>query len=372
MTMNHTALVLTYILSAFVISILWAPILVKALIKLNITRNLNKDFSALVGNRYLKAGTPIMGGLLIIGTVVTMTLLLNYNGHTKVPLLVILLSAGLGGIDDLLNIFGKKRVIRSVKKHIKLAKVHKNIWHRIWLWLILPWNIYQNIWFALGSYPGTGIHAGEKIIIQLLTGSVVAWWLWWKLGWYTIWIPIMHTEIDIGWGMPILIVFTVVSMANAVNISDGMDGLSSGTSLIAFIAFLILSLADASEAGTHYSLFIATVIGALIAYLYFNIKPARFEMGDVGSLTVGALLAVVAIVLNKILLLPVIGFVFVAEIGSSLLQGIYRRVTAMRLFKMAPLHLHFQIKGWSEEKTVMRFWVFGIVFALIGLLINYL
>lgn len=370
--MNETALVLVYLLSALVISILWAPMLIDVLIKLNITRNLNKDFASIVGKRYLKAGTPIMGGLLVVVTVVVMTLLLNYNGHTKIPLLVILLSAGLGGIDDLLNIFGKKRIIRTTKKHIKLAKVHKSKFKRVWLWLTLPWNIYQNIWFALGSYPGTGIHAGEKIIIQLLTGGVVAWWLWWKLGWYSIWIPILNQNIDIGWGMPILIIFTVVSMANAVNISDGMDGLSSGTSLIAFIAFLIISLGDVSQAGIHYSLFIATIIGSLIAYLYFNIKPARFEMGDVGSLTIGALLAVIAIMLDRVLLLPIIGFVFVAEIGSSLTQGIYRRITGMRLFKMAPIHLHFQIRGWSEEKTVMRFWVFAIVFAFIGLLLNYL
>jgi len=363
---------LFYTLGSMVIAVLWAPLLINVLIKLNVTRNLNKDFSALVGKRYLKAGTPIMGGLLIVVTVAIITLLFNLNGQTKIPLVVMLLSAGLGGIDDLLNIFGKKRIIRSTKKHIKLAKIHKSKLKRVWLWLTLPWNIYQNIWFTLGSYPGTGIHAGEKIIIQILIGTAVAWWLWFRLGWSTIWIPIMDYNLDIGWLMPLFIIFTVVSMANAVNISDGMDGLSSGISLIAFIAFLIIAQDIGGEMGVIMSNFIGTVIGALIAYLYFNIKPARFEMGDVGSLAIGATLATVAFALNKVLLLPIIGFVFVAIIGSSLLQSIYRRISGMRLFKMAPIHLHFQLLGWSEEKIVMRFWIFGIVSALIGLLVNYL
>ena len=363
---------LLYIISALVLAMLWAPFLAHLLIKLNIVRNLNKDFSALVGERYLKAGTPIMGGLLIVITVLIITMLFNLNGHTKIPLVVMLLSAGLGGLDDLLNIYGKKRIIRTTAKHITLARIHKNIFKRIWMWLTLPWNIYQNIWFAIGSYPGTGIHAGEKIIIQVLTGGAVAWWLWWEQGWSSIWIPVLNTHFELGWLMPIFIIFTVVSMANAVNISDGMDGLSSGTSLIAFTAFLIIAQGTNSEVGLNISHFIATIVGALIAYLYFNIKPARFEMGDVGSLTVGALLATVAFTLDRVALLPIIGFVFVAEIGSSLLQAVYRRIVGMRLFKMAPVHLHFQILGWSEEKTVMRFWVVGIMFALLGLLLNYL
>lgn len=358
--------VLIYILGTFVISMLWAPFLISLLIKLNVVRNLNKDFSSLVGERYLKAGTPIMGGLLIVITTMMVTAIFNLNGNTIVPLFVMAISAFLGGMDDLLNIFGDKRPIRTTKKHIKIAKVHKSPLKRIWMWLTLPWNFYQNIWFALGSYPGTGIHAGEKIIIQILSGGAVAYWIWFRLGWTAIWMPFIG-PIELGWLMPIFIIFTVVSMANAVNIADGMDGLSSGTSIMSFVAFLIISL---SLGATNLALLIATVIGALLAYLYFNIKPARFEMGDVGSLAVGALLATVAFAVDRAALLPVVGFVFVAEIGSSLIQGVYRRITGRRLFKMAPLHLHFQILGWSEEKTVMRFWLAGGVLALAGILLS--
>ncbi|GAB4159576.1 MAG: phospho-N-acetylmuramoyl-pentapeptide-transferase [Candidatus Dojkabacteria bacterium] len=359
---------LTYASLAFFISMLWAPLLIKVLFKLNVVRNLDKDFSALVGERQLKAGTPIMGGLLFVITTVAFTIATNFNGQTYIPLIVILLSAGLGGFDDLSNIFGQKRTVRSIEKHIKLAKIHKSPSKRLWLWLTLPYNIYTNIWYALGSYPNKGLQAGEKIIIQILTGGAVAWWLYYELGWQSIQLPLFG-ELSLGWLMPLFIIFTVVSMANAVNIADGMDGLSSGMAIIAFSAFLMIAL---TEGKAEMVILISTIIGSLIAYLYFNIKPARFQMGDVGSLALGALLAVVAFVLGKIALLPIIGFMFVAEIGSSLLQGVYRRLTGMRLFKMAPLHLHFQIKGWSEEKTVMRFWVAAAVLALIGLLINYL
>lgn len=365
--MDNIQLSLIYILGSFTVSMLFAPILIKMLYSLNVVRNLNKDFSSLVGKRYLKAGTPIMGGLLVIIATTWVTFFFNWNGNTYVPILVMLISAALGGIDDLLNIFGSKRPIRTVKKHLKLARVHKSPLRRVWLWLTLPWNMYQNIWFALGSYPGTGVHAGEKIIIQLISGLGVAWWIYIKLGWDTIWMPFME-PMYLGWLMPVFIVFTVISMANAVNIADGMDGLSSGTSIIAFLAFLFLAI---SLNNIPLAMLIASVVGSLMAYLYFNINPARFEMGDVGSLALGALLATVALALDRVMLLPIIGFVFVAEIGSSLIQGLYRKTTGRRLFLMAPIHLHFQIKGWSEEKTVMRFWLFGVVVALAGILLSF-
>ncbi|MFO7564468.1 MAG: hypothetical protein R6X02_17610 [Enhygromyxa sp.] len=157
--------------------------------------------------------------------------------------------------------------------------------------------------------------------------------------------------------------FTIVAMSNAVNISDGMDGLSAGLLIISYSAFMLIAI---MEAQVEISILLATVVGALIAYLYFNIKPARIQMGDTGSLAMGALLATTAFLQDKIFLLPIIGLPFVVEIGSSLIQSLYKSIFRRRLFKMAPLHLHFLIKGWTEEKTVMRFWLFGLLTALIG------
>lgn len=353
---------LLFILVTFVVSMLWAPLLIKLLYRFGIVRHNEKDFSLMIEERAIKEGTPIMGGILIIITVIAGTLLFNFSRLILAPLFIFGISALLGGIDDILNIYGQKRVIRTTKKHVTLAKVHKSWAKRTFYLLTIPWNIYLNVWYAIGSYPGKGLHAGEKIIVQILSGSVLAWWVVFHRGVQTIWLPWLG-DINIGlWLFP-LIVFTVVSMTNAVNISDGMDGLSSGTSLAAFSAFLFIALLQNTP---ELALLNAIVIGALLAYLYFNIKPARFEMGDVGSLALGALLATMALLENRLMLLPVIGFVYVAEIGSSLVQGVYRRIFGRRLIKMAPLHLHFSVIGWSEEKTVMRFWLFAILFAVIG------
>ncbi|WKZ31198.1 MAG: phospho-N-acetylmuramoyl-pentapeptide-transferase [Candidatus Dojkabacteria bacterium] len=359
---NDVRTTIYYILVSFVVSMLLAPILIKVLYKYNVVRKTDKDFASIVGDRFLKAGTPIMGGTLVVFTTTILTILFNWNGNTYIPIAVLLISALLGGMDDLLNIFGRKRVVRTIKKQVLLARVHKSPLHRLYLWLTLPWIAYKNIWYALGSYPGSGIHAGEKIIVQLMAGAFVAWWIYSKLGWDTVWFPWIGT-VELGYLMPIFIIFTVVSMTNAVNISDGMDGLSSGLLIFSFIAYLIISLI---QGNFEIATLIAVAVGSLIAYLYFNIKPARFEMGDVGTLALGAMLATVAFALDRPILLPVIGFMFVAEIGSSLIQGVYRRIFGKRLWKMAPLHLHYQIKGWSEEKVVMRFWLMAGLFALVG------
>lgn len=362
--MNELYLVISI---TFIAAMLWAPLLINLLYRFKVVRKGDTDFSHIVGERYLKAGTPIMGGLLIIVTTVVITFLTNLNGNTYVPIGVFLLSAMLGGIDDLLNIYGRKRIVRTVKKHVLLAKVHKSRLRRVVLWLELPWVTYKNIWYALGSYPGSGIQAGEKIIVQVIASLAVVWWIYTKLGWDSISIPFLGL-VDIGFLMPVLIVFAVVGMSNAVNLSDGMDGLSSGMLIPAYASFMFIAF---DRNNMPLALLCAVVVGSLAAYLYFNIKPARIEMSDVGSLALGALLSTIAFALDAVSLLPVIAFMFVLTVGSSLLQAVYRRIFGRRLLKMAPIHLHFQIKGWSEEKVVMRFWLFAWVFGVVGLLLSH-
>lgn len=339
-----------------------APLIINILYKLKVVRKIENDFSSIVAERSTKEGTPIMGGIIVIITILIITLTINWNTFTYIPIIVLLISALLGAIDDLLNIFGRKRLVRPFHKHIKLAMIHKDWEKRIWLAILIPWSAYKNIWYKLGSYPGKGIHAGEKIIIQTLTGGIVAYWLFSYLGISTIWVPFWGI-LELGILMPFLIIFTIISMSNAVNISDGMDGLSAGLLVISFSTFMLIAIIEAQN---EIAFLLATTIGALIAYLYFNIKPARIQMGDTGSLALGALLATTAFLQDKIFLLPIIGLPFVIEIGSSLIQSIYKSIFRRRLFKMAPLHLHFLIKGWSEEKTVMRFWLFGLISAIIG------
>lgn len=358
----------SFVVISFVVAMAWAPLLIRMLYKYKIVRNVSKDFSALVGERYLKKGTPIMGGVLVVFTVSILTILFNWGrGSTYVPIGVLLLSALLGGFDDVLNIYGRKQVVRTVSKQVKLARVHKSLSQRIYYWATIPLTAYRNLWYALGSYPGKGIQAGEKILVQIAAGGMVAWWLYFKLGWDTVWFPFFG-DMHLGALMPIFIIFTVVSMANAVNIADGMDGLSAGMLVPAFTAFMFLAIVDNND---EMAVLAATTVGSLLAYLYFNIKPARFQMGDVGSLALGAMLATIAFAQDRIFLLPVIGFMFVAEIGSSLVQGVFRKIFGRRLFRMAPLHLHFQIKGWSEERVVMRFWLVAMIFAFFGVWLSF-
>ncbi len=372
---------------SFTLAMSIAPGIIGFLYKYKVVRKLEDDFSAIIEERKSKKGTPIMGGLLVIISLLLLSgmILLLYKMSSDLlnnksililgrnliknpskiymPLLITSLTAILGGIDDYLNIYGKKRIIRTISKQIKLAKVHKYLWKRITLWITLPYTAYLNIWYAFGSYPGKGLHAGEKIALQTGIAYIAAHWLYFSLGLSSLWIPFVG-NLHLGILIIPFSILTLISMQNAVNITDGMDGLSSGLAISAFLAFTLLA---ALIGETEISYINAIATGSILAYLYFNIKPARIELGDLGSLAIGILLGIQALTINRALILPIIGLSFVIEIASSLTQTISRKILGRRIFKMAPLHYHFQIKGWSEEKIVMRFWLFGIIFAIIGL-----
>lgn len=348
------------------IAFLWAPFLTKLLYKYKIVRNPQYDATLAMGARQSKAGVPIMGGLLVIVTVAVITMLFNWERKfTWVPIGVMLLSALLGGVDDVLNIYGEKRRNRKLSQILTLIRVHKDIFHRIWLIITLPWALFKRSSMWLGSHPGKGLHVHERIVMQLAAGGLTAWWVYFKLGenWREIHLP-FDGFINLGiWIIPLIMIFVFLT-ANAVNIADGMDGLAGGSLATTFAALTILSWME----GYHeITILNATVLGALITYTYFNIKPARFQMGDVGSLGLGALLAINTIVINKMLLLPLLGFIFYVELGSVLIQVLGRHILGRRIFKMAPLHHHFEMRGWSEEKTVMRFWMIHAAFVMLGL-----
>lgn len=307
-----------------------------------------------------------MGGLLVIITVAVITLLFNWErSFTYVPIAVMMLSALLGGIDDLLNIFGEKRRNRKLNQVITLIRVHANWKTRLWLIITLPWSLFKRLAVILGSKPGKGVQVHEKLLLQFTAGAVTAWWIYFRLGesWKEISIP-FDGLVNIGWWIIPIIIFFVMFTANAVNIADGMDGLAGGSLLVTFLALTILSWI----LGYHeISILNATAAGALIAYTYFNIRPARFQMGDVGSLGLGSLLAINAIVINKMLLLPFFGFIFYVELISVIVQIGGRYLLGRRILKMAPIHHHFELRGWSEEKTVMRFWMMHVAMVMLGL-----
>lgn len=358
-----------YGLISSILAFLWAPLLIKILYKYKITRRAEFDATMGLHGRKHKTGVPIMGGLLVIVTVAIITYFFNWErGFTWVPIGVMLLAAVLGGTDDIMHIYGHKRRNRKLKHVLRLIRVHRDWKQRIWLIITFPWSCFKRMSLWLGSHPGKGVHVHEKLLLQFAAGAITAWWIYFKLGehWREIFIP-FDGYVNIGWLIIPLIIFFVMFTANAVNVADGMDGLAGGSLIITFCALTVLSWI---EGYTEITFLNATVIGALIAYTYFNVKPARFQMGDVGSLGLGALLAINAIVINKMLLLPLLGFIFYIELLSVIIQIAGRYTLGRRIFKMAPIHHHFEMRGWSEEKTVMRFWVIHAAFVLLGLWIS--
>ncbi len=362
---NILSYALGFALCACLFAFLWAPLLTHFLYKYKIVRQSQYDPSLALESRRDKAGVPVMGGLLVIVTVALITFIFNWDRHfTWMPIGVMLLSSTLGGIDDLLNIFGTERRNRKLSQTLTLIRVHKLWYVRLWLTFTLPWEVFKRAATMLSRHPGKGVHVHEKLLLQFLAGAAAAWWIYFKLGenWRVINVP-FDGAYGIGlWLIP-LIIFAVMFTANAVNISDGMDGLAGGMLIATFGALTLLSWIIGVDSMAVLN---ATVTGALITYTYFNIKPARFQMGDVGSLGLGALLAINVLVLKLVVVLPLLGFMFYIEAASVLIQIAIRSLFGKRVFKMAPIHHHFELKGWSEEKTIMRFWIIHLAFVILG------
>jgi len=208
-----------------------------------------------------------------------------------------------------------------------------------------------------------GLRLRHKLLIEIVLASVVSYWLVHDLHIDIFHIPLVGV-IRLSWWFIPFSTLIIIAFANAFNITDGLDGLASGVLMIALAAFWIIS---ASILDTPLSVFIALWIGGLLAFLYFNIYPARIFLGDVGALSFGATLAVVGLILGKAPALVVIGGVFVAEVASSLIQLLGKKFLGRKILPVAPVHLWLQQIGWPEPKIVMRFWILSIVLAIFGL-----
>lgn len=213
-----------------------------------------------------------------------------------------------------------------------------------------------------------GLRIRYKLLIEIVLALIVSWWLFFDLKISFFYIPFFGVY-KIGWWFIPISTFIIVSFANAVNITDGLDGLASGVLAIALISFWVISR---SILDVPTSLFISAWLGGLIAFLYFNIPPARLFLGDTGALSFGAAFAVIGLVLGKSFSLTIIGGVFVIEIFTSLVQLLGKKFLHRKIFPVAPLHLWLQTRGWEESKIVMRFWIISILFAFIGLTIAFL
>lgn len=211
-----------------------------------------------------------------------------------------------------------------------------------------------------------GLKPAHKFLLQSIL-AVVFFFLYRTSSTTDIWIPIFNVTIDLSWFYFILVFFMFTAETNAVNLTDGLDGLCAGQMVIALVPFVVFAWMQGLY---NVACLICLVIFALLGYLKFNKHPAQIFMGDTGSLALGGLIAAAAMVLKQEILLIIIGFVFVAEVCSVIIQVTYYKKTHKRIFKMAPLHHHFEMCGWSEEKVVTRFRLVGVIFAVLGLVLG--
>lgn len=279
-------------------------------------------FTKLHANKF-KRNIPTMAGVIGVISITVVTFFFNLDrAQTWLPLAALVGGGAVGLLDDIINIRGQGKGV-------------------------------------------AGLRSSIKFIMITVVAAVLGWFFFVKLGYNSIHLPYLG-DVMLGWWIVPLFILAVVATGNAVNISDGLDGLAGGLLALSFGAFGIIALL---QGHLLLSGFCFTVVGALLSYLWFNIFPARFFMGDVGSFAFGTSLGVVAMLTNTLFLLPIIGILFVVEAGSSLIQILSKRLFHRKIFLSAPIHHHLEAKGWPETKVTMRFWVIGCVAGFIGVLL---
>ena len=214
----------------------------------------------------------------------------------------------------------------------------------------------------LNARTGDGIRGRHKVIWQTVVALIAAFNIQRTYHITALAVPFIGAVDIPAWAYIVFAAFAIVATCNGVNLTDGLDGLAGGTLIFAFIAYLIIALLNAPLAQPNLAVLSALIIGALLGFLWFNVHPAQVFMGDSGSLSLGATLAVTALITGQVLILPLIGVIFVVEAGSDIIQvGYFKLTGGERIFRMAPLHHHFELGGWDEEKVTLRFWIVGVL-----------
>jgi phospho-N-acetylmuramoyl-pentapeptide-transferase len=324
--MMETSLELALASFSFMLTVIWGSPLLRVLHHFKIGKIIRVEEPQ---RHFTKMGTPTMGGVLIILPVILMTVLLNAGSliglsflgrSVLVPLGTMVLFAVLGAVDDWEGIRGRRK--------------------------------------------GSGMTIRIKLLAQVLLALVIAFGLWHYLKVPHYYLPGKDVEFSLGiWYIPVA-AFIIVGAANAVNFTDGLDGLAGLISATAFAGFGIIAMLQNQ---IFLGRFCFTLVGALFGFLWFNVHPAQLFMGDTGSMALGSTLGVVALMTGQWLLLPLIAVIPVSEAVSDVLQiGYFKLTHGRRLFRMAPLHLHFELLGWSEMQIVQRFWLIGLLCAMLG------
>lgn len=328
----------------FVVALFITPFVYHILIKFNVRKkNIRSAKIAPVFHRYHKekVNTPTMGGIIIWGTVLGLAVVFSVlsqlvdgffdyfnfinRAETYLPLAALFIAAIVGLVDDLFGMQGK-------------------------------------------GADGGGLSMVKKLTLYTLVATIGAWWFYFKLGWDTLYVPFVG-YFDIGvWYIPFFI-FVLVATAFSTNEADGLDGLAAG---ILFFAFGSLTVVAFVLERYDLAAMIATILGALLAFLWFNIYPARFFMGDTGSMSLGITLGIIAMLTNTALFLPFFAFVLVGESLSVIVQMTSKKVRGKKIFHSTPIHHHFEALGWPESQVTMRFWIIAAAVNILGLVLFFL
>lgn len=327
---------------SFAVAMTLTPVLLKALSKYKIGKQIRTEGAPIFTNLHQKKeGTPTMGGILIWATTGIIALIfwllglffdstfeyLNFvsRGQTYLPLFSLIVAALIGFADDLLG--------------------------------------------ALKIGPkGGGLRVSHKLIIFTIIALIGALWFYFKLDWNSIRIPLLG-DISLGFWYIIVFMFVIIATAFSANETDGLDGLAGGVMLFSYLALGVVAFVQGKY---DLAAFTGVVSGSLVAFLWFNIYPAKFFMGDTGSMALGITLGILVMLTNTALLLPFFGFILVVESLSVIIQILSKKIRHKKVFLSAPIHHHFEALGWPETKITMRFWILSALFTVIGIVIFFI
>jgi len=327
---------------AFLFAFAWTPALTHFLYKYNLGKKIRSNGETPIFTKLHahKVGTPTMGGVLVWATVLVFSLLFFYlakifptdffknldfltRSETLLPLGALVATALVGLFDDWLDVRGR------------------------------------------GILGGGGLTISYRLLVYTIIAIFGALWFYFKLDWTVLHVPFLG-NFEIGWWYIPFSIFVIVATSFSVNEIDGLDGLAGGTLLASFLAYGVIAFVMA-----RYDLaaFCGIIVGSLLAFLWFNIMPARFYLGDTGAMSLGVTLGIIAMLTNYVLLLPIIGLLFVVEALSVIIQLSSKKFLGRKVFLSAPIHHHFEALGWPEPKIVMRFWVIAGITTVIGLIL---
>jgi len=348
------------------LSFLIAPIVINILYKLKFRQMGKSEVETIITNRKKSIGVPVMGGIIIVFPFLVVSLCILPHSQLILAIMVTtILYSILGFINDFYDLTGKI----NIKEGKVYSRVNKIVFKNFTTWSIFR---YLTLPFKLLAYPidsvasfQTGLRPSIKFYFEYLLAIIIMTFAYQQGLATIIWLPFGITITNLY----VVILFNatvIVSFINAFSWTDGVDAISPGNQGISFMLAGILSLVLG-----YYSFAIMsfTIVGAEITFYYFNIPPARIEMSDVGTIPLGFLFALLCILTNRTILSPLLGIVFVIEILSSILQGFSLSIFKKKVFDMAPIHHHFEIKGWSKEKIVMRSYFIQLVAGIVGLLL---